>query len=615
MLDLCSQCGKPVAASDVRCPHCNADWAVALPGTAAVGVDDGTVPLPAPAQPDPFAPASSAPAAAEHPVAREASQIESSVLEELFSDFDPMEEFAASAGSGAPTGAGPGTATGLGDGPTLGGLNLTPPPAQPVEPIDDVLAFIDTGHEKKATTPEPEIPSIVSELGLTAIAEVAAPPGVEPPSLAPSATEPPTLGVESDAPAAPMIAGALRDAPSAPATAERPRAIGRKRLRLLVIGGVAGALIGVGAFFFLGKDTPARGKKAEAVAPATADRQPAKTASADAAKEKPAKKEATPEKEAMAAKDAAAQEGDAESPTKAAAGTDEGATAEAKPAEETEGKTPAEGDGEAVADAQEEGAEATAEGGEAAPPSFFAEAEALEREEKWEEALAAYLRAAGPDKGPMDEAHLRRSRIYLRLGDRPRALLEARRAVSDNPDRLDARLHLGGIFEAMGSVKDARETYEAAYAKNQDDPVLLERLARIYLTSGAAWRAIEILEPHVGPKAPVAVRRALGEAYLGASAWARAEAVLAPIAREPGVAYPLARALVEQGKLRQALPHLERAAAEEEVDPVVHRHLGYAYKELRRRADAARAFRAYLQAAPDALDRPEIEDEIASLTR
>src|SRR5690606_36456867 len=208
-------------------------------------------------------------------------------------------------------------------------------------------------------------------------------------------------------------------------------------------------------------------------------------------------------------------------------------------AEKADGK--AEEKVEATADAEDAGADPEgAEGAEEAPepeapPSFFAAAEALEREEKWEEALAAYLEAAGPEKGAPDEAHLRRSRIYERRGDRPRALLEARRALGENPERLDTRLHLGGLFETMGSLKDARETYEAALASHPDDPALLERLARIHLTTGAAWRAIELLEPHAGDAAPASLRLALGEAYLRASSWTRAEAMLAPLARDPRV--------------------------------------------------------------------------------
>lgn len=544
MSEFCSQCGKSITPGVERCPHCQEELAVTLPGAKAPEVEEGKIPLPAPPQ--------------------AAEGDERSALEELFDDFDPMEEFASGSGAGEPT---------------LGGFDLTPPePASAPLGGDDVLDFIDTGLEASAGEPAqpldvPEMPELATEVGQMDLEEPAgsAPPPAEwPDYLEPPVAEPPSLPSAEEASSPPMIAAETDPSPG-------PGGIARaKWIRLLAAGLVLGGGVG-GALLFLSR-TP---------------KTPPRETAAAAAPERPRLAQAVAEPEAAAEKSAPGE-------------ADPKAVAEENAAEAVE-REGSEEESELAAAEAEKGAEG--------PPAYFARAEALEAEEKWEEALAAYLEAAGPEKGPLDEAHLRRSRIYLRLGDLPRALLEGRRAVSEKGERVDARLHLADLFERMGSLRDATETYEAALESHPDEPLLLESLGRLRLKMGAPWEAIRLLEGKVGADAPPGLRLVLGEAYLGAGAWARAERTLAPMRAAPEAAYPFGRALLERGKLREALPYLERAAQGEAADPLVHRHLGFVYKELGRRQEAARAFRAYLEAEPKAVDRREIEDEIATLAR
>jgi tetratricopeptide (TPR) repeat protein len=77
--------------------------------------------------------------------------------------------------------------------------------------------------------------------------------------------------------------------------------------------------------------------------------------------------------------------------------------------------------------------------------------------------------------------------------------------------------------------------------------------------------------------------------------------------------YKIARAEHEAVGRARALPWYERAAREEPRNPMPHYYLGFAYKERGQRARAIGAFRAYLEAKPDAEDRKDIEREIEDL--
>lgn len=570
MAEQCPHCGATLDANAAKCPACHAETIIPLPGTG-VGAEGDEVTLPAP----------------------ESSAVEqgsTSGIEDLFDDFDPMAEFAPPSGVGE-------------DLATFAGLNLTPPPpagqdlappaSRPADnPGDDVLDFIDTGFDPPTVPSAPTLPPIdtgIERIGFEESAQE---------TLAhshPSTPPAPSLAAGDEAVAVvapPDPSPAMPPAPAAPvaeaplAEAQRPPA--RPKRRFLLLGVAVGLLggFGIGAYFlFLGPSTPRS-------APATVAKPP---------KAPPAEKKvaaAEPEKEAV-------PEG---KPAEAAAGTDK---------EEVDAAEPTEPEKEVAAE-MAEGEEAPSSEEEAAaeePADPFAEAEALEREEKWEEALAAYQALVRPEGEHVAEAHLRRSRILSRLGEPARAALEAKRALAADESRLDLHLHYGALLEKTGGLRDAVEVYETALAGREGEVAILEPLCRLYLATGTPWKAIALLEPQVKAGGPPALRLLLGEAYLGAGAWGRAAETLEPLKNDSRAAYPLGRALLERGQTRAAIPYLERAAKRGDVDPVVHRHLGYAYKEQGRRADAVRAFRSYLEAEPEAVDRREIEDEITTLAR
>lgn len=591
MAEFCPHCGAELDAFAPTCPSCKADVSVPLPDAKASG---NAVPLSSPLEPasgsepgfalgvDPFADPGATEGEESPAEAGSPAEGSRSHVEDLFDDFDPMAEFA------PPTDPGQNLAT-------LAGLELTPPPPAASLPEvarssgDDVLDFIDTGFEP------PQLPSETNPAATGAAVEPTEGP------QAPSALEawPPRPAVAP--------AGDERDAAAAVASASRPsswteraaaiegdlaavRNLGSRTRGLVLLGLIAG-MVGILAVFGLQllSGTPAKGpsRPTETIAAAVEAKE---TASARPFETPPAQ-----EARAVEASSAAAA---AEPP--APAGDREPETAAAEP--------------EAIAARERSGEEATegeAPKGDAADP--LAQAEALEREEKWEEALAAYLGLTTEGGEHAAEAHLRRSRILWRQGERTRAVLEAKRALAADEARLDLQLHYAELLWEMGSLRDAREVYERARVGREGDETILEPLSRLHLEMGNPWKAISLLEPHVKDGGSVPLRLLLGEAYLQAGAWSRAAEALQPIREDPRAAFPLGRALLERGETRAALPHLERAAKMDGVDPVVHRFLGYAYKELGRRADAARSFRTYLEREPEAVDRREIEDEIAVL--
>jgi len=80
-----------------------------------------------------------------------------------------------------------------------------------------------------------------------------------------------------------------------------------------------------------------------------------------------------------------------------------------------------------------------------------------------------------------------------------------------------------------------------------------------------------------------------------------------------GVAFRLGIAHQEKGRHAEAIRWFSEAAREAPDDARPWKQLGYAYKATRRIRDAIDAFRRYLDRSPQAADRAEIEDEIATL--
>lgn len=461
----------------------------------------------------------------------------------------------------------------------------------------DVLDFIDDSLGTSRAGESVDVLDFVD--GPPGAPPVAAPPAAPAPHAAPAA--PRVARIPQQEAALPPMVGP-KEATDPPAKAKPSRGAAR---RIAAMAAVLLVVAGGGAwmFFGVGGSTPTPRPAPPAAPPAKAE--PAAAAPAEQAARAEAREPADPATAQGAAPGAAEH---AAAPEAA-----QGTAPEATPDGAEQGAAP-EGAQGTAAEAVPDGVEQAA-APEAAEDFHLARGRALEEAGQGREALAAYRAALDAQEGAPGEAHHRASVVLLSLDEGMRSYLEAKRAVGADETSVEFRLQLAAAAMESGRAREALDAYKEALALSPDDPTVQEGLGRLLITMGTAREAIGTLEPLVRGDTAPPVRLVLGEAYLQVGAWARAAATLEPIRDRDAAAYLLARAFLEQGQSAQALPYLLRAVELSDTEDVALRHLGYVYKELRKRREAVAAFRAYLKRVPDAVDRAEIEDEIGSLTR
>ncbi|HEY0839244.1 MAG TPA: tetratricopeptide repeat protein [Vulgatibacter sp.] len=164
-----------------------------------------------------------------------------------------------------------------------------------------------------------------------------------------------------------------------------------------------------------------------------------------------------------------------------------------------------------------------------------------------------------------------------------RAASAYRDVLALDPGNADALEGLGKALLALGGTAEGVRSLEAALAKDPARTHLTQAIVDGWLRSRNFKKAIEAIERQ---------RKAGGA---------------------KGLSFQLARALQEQGRTDQAIAQFQKAIAEDPADAKAHRYLGFAYKEKNQIRKAVEAFQTYLAKAPDADDRAEIEDEIATL--
>jgi|GEM_PF-4090033 len=216
------------------------------------------------------------------------------------------------------------------------------------------------------------------------------------------------------------------------------------------------------------------------------------------------------------------------------------------------------------------------------PDARATRAEALLAKGDYEGAESEARRAISLDKKVV-RYPLLLARIHEKVGAPAAALSAYKEALALAPGDVDALEGQGKAKIATGAILDGVKGLEAALAKDPERTHLLEPIADGYLRSRKFQQAIDTIEKQ--------------QRLTGAK----------------GLSFKLARALQELGRTDLAIAQFHKSIVEDPSDATAQRFLGYAYKEKNQIRKAVEAFQAYLSMSPNADDRAEIEDEIATL--
>jgi tetratricopeptide (TPR) repeat protein len=160
-------------------------------------------------------------------------------------------------------------------------------------------------------------------------------------------------------------------------------------------------------------------------------------------------------------------------------------------------------------------------------------------------------------------------RMLVRQGRTEEAETCYQRVLERNPRAAWARLELGRLLQSQGRIGEAHGQYQEALLNAPRFFKAYDALAESILEQGDRRGALEVLEAAVsslgaqsaGRQALLARLRYLNRQYAGAEeAYARALA-LKPHAAQVGSRLGLGRSRLAQGRLEEALPALEAAAA------------------------------------------------------
>lgn len=215
------------------------------------------------------------------------------------------------------------------------------------------------------------------------------------------------------------------------------------------------------------------------------------------------------------------------------------------------------------------------------------------------------------------DAHGVRADVLLAQKDFLGAESEARKAIALDKAAMRFHLQLARIREKAGTPATALVAYRDALALAPGDPDVLEGQGRTQLAMGAIVEGVKSLEAALANDPDrTALLEPIADGYLRSRRFQQAIDTIEKQQRltgAKGLSFKLARALQEQGRTDLAIAQFRKAIAEDPADATAHRFLGFAYKEKNQIRKAVEAFQAYLSMTPDADDRAEIEDEIATL--
>ncbi len=204
-----------------------------------------------------------------------------------------------------------------------------------------------------------------------------------------------------------------------------------------------------------------------------------------------------------------------------------------------------------------------------------------------------------PRSGPPGVDHVARAEKLREDGDAVGALVEARRALTDDGENADALELISRLARASGQVTMAAEAYERLGRIDPEDAVPLVQAARMRLAAGNVEAAEALARTAVGrDDGNVEAWQALGRAQLGSGNLAGAiQSLEQARTLEPShgwVLNNLGFAYLRASRNPDALEVLERAAELLPEAAVVHNNLGVARE---RTGDLDGAREAYARSA------------------
>jgi tetratricopeptide (TPR) repeat protein len=91
--------------------------------------------------------------------------------------------------------------------------------------------------------------------------------------------------------------------------------------------------------------------------------------------------------------------------------------------------------------------------------------------------------------------HLEKGQSYLNAGNFDKARIEFQNALQIAPTDPQARFEMGVVDEKLGKLREAVQFYQATLDVSPDHLGATEKLARLYVFSGAPDRAMELIKP------------------------------------------------------------------------------------------------------------------------
>jgi len=224
-----------------------------------------------------------------------------------------------------------------------------------------------------------------------------------------------------------------------------------------------------------------------------------------------------------------------------------------------------------------------------------------------------------PTSTPTVGERIEQGLAYYKQGELDKAAAEYKEAITLEPDNADAHRNLGTVYIDQRKWEEAAAAYEEAIRLNPDFGEAYGDMVAAYVNLGKLPEAIEAGEKGIELAPDYATgHNNLGVAYNKQGQTDKAVAEWEETIRlDPDDALPhynLGNVAYKRGQVDQAMAEWQKSIRLDPDYPHTHKNLGIAYSAQEQTAEALTEFETYLKlAAPDAADRPAVEEEIARL--